>query len=157
VLVSDRLDRQGNGAGQYPERVSAPLSEPSRHPPEEHLVIGVLIHDRRVAVRVRDNRVVASLHKLPIRHDELVKVISSQIFLAVAADRVQWALDITTKTFPLDWAEAVIGATIAIPSARRALLVFKKEIWLLSLVIDSGVPRSRGARRQAGGARRAFD
>jgi hypothetical protein len=33
---------------------------------------------------VRDNRVVASLHKLPIRHDELVQLIYSQIFLAVA-------------------------------------------------------------------------
>jgi hypothetical protein len=43
VLVSDRIDRQGNGAGQYLERISAPLREPSRHP-EEHLVIGVLIH-----------------------------------------------------------------------------------------------------------------
>ena len=61
------------------------------------------------------------------------------------------------KTFPLDWLDAVIGATIAIPSARRALLVFKKDIWLLSLFIDSGVSRSRCARRQAGGVRTEFD
>src|ERR1700730_4732483 len=50
---------------------------------------------------VRDNRVVASLHKLPIRHDERVQVVSSQIFLAVA--QIEFNGHSTLRREPFPW------------------------------------------------------